>query len=237
MEFLISKPGCKPIPRSFSDWNFDQLDPDSAVRAAAILSKTAADSRTIDSSTLNTSHSKTTRSISKYTASESQPSVPSSSYPKSFSAIRSTTNEATNSCLPLDSHPLCASHNINMSLFNLNGHSPLIEFFFYSHKARKVNKPDVLVQHASVVDLPPLDSIKYNDVIRSSLTAIKKIEKELKVVQNRQESQMLKMKASRIKSMKEYKRNQELMLAKHDQVKILSELIAMSKHVSAIMVI
>jgi len=82
------------------------------------------------------------------------------------------------------------------------------------------------------MELPPLNATTYNDVIRSSVTAIKKIERNLKTVQKRQENNLLKMEATRIKFMKEYKRNQELLLSKPQQVGILSDLIAMSKKVS-----
>ncbi len=118
------------------------------------------------------------------------------------------------------------------SLFNLNGHSPLVECYLHNKKARQINKPDILVQHACVMELPPLNATTYNDVIRSSVTAIKKIERNLKTVQKRQENNLLKMEATRIKFMKEYKRNQELLLSKPQQVGILSDLIAMSKKVS-----
>ena len=66
------------------------------------------------------------------------------------------------------------------SLFNINGHSPLVDCYLYHHNSRKIDKADILVQHATVVGFPPLNAPTYNDVIRSSLRTVKKIEKNLK---------------------------------------------------------
>ena len=71
------------------------------------------------------------------------------------------------------------SHEFEDCLFNINGNSPLIDYYLYNHNARKIN-PETLVQHANITSLPPLNATTYKDVIKDSLKNIKKIEKELK---------------------------------------------------------
>ena len=66
------------------------------------------------------------------------------------------------------------------SLFDLYGHSPLVEYYLYNNKGRKINNAVTLVQHPYITELPALNSVTYNDVIKQELKAIKKLEKELK---------------------------------------------------------
>jgi hypothetical protein len=65
-------------------------------------------------------------------------------------------------------------------LFDLFGHSPLVEFYLYNQKARKINKPEILIQHPSITEFPPVHSKTYEQVIKESLKRIKKLEKEIK---------------------------------------------------------
>jgi hypothetical protein len=70
------------------------------------------------------------------------------------------------------------------SLFDLYGHSPLVEYYLYNNKGRKINNAVTLVQHPYITELPALSAMTYNDVIKQELKAIKKLEKELKELVN-----------------------------------------------------
>ncbi len=70
------------------------------------------------------------------------------------------------------------------SLFDLYGHSPLVEYYLYNNKGRKINNAVTLVQHPYITELPALTAMTYNDVIKQELKAIKKIERELKELVN-----------------------------------------------------
>ena len=65
-------------------------------------------------------------------------------------------------------------------MFDLYGNSPLVEYYLYNNKGRKINNAVTLVQHPYISELPPLNSITYNDVIKEELKTIKKLEIELK---------------------------------------------------------
>lgn len=237
--------GCKPIPRSFSKWNFTELDPESAFRAKEMLQSTARSfqgSERERGSEPSFSASKKSYSNRPYQQSRDTESTYFSSITRKSKthSIQSSNNSRPirksisrirhhSSVLPKESHPLCASHDIQSSLFNINGHSPLIEYFLNNNKSKKTNKSDVLVQHGTVIDLPPLNAPTYDSVIKTSVKAIKKIEKDIKEVITRQEKGMIKMEADRIRFMQKYKKNQEALLAKPEQVSIMGELLVMSK--------
>lgn len=61
----------------------------------------------------------------------------------------------------LPSHPIGSSHLFEESLFDLYGHSPLVEYYLYNNKARKINTTETLIQHQFVASLPPLNAPTY----------------------------------------------------------------------------
>lgn len=102
----------------------------------------------------------------------------------------------------------------------------------YYHNSRKINKADTLVNHATVVGLPPLNTQTYKDVIKESVKAIRKIEKDIKSASARHQKESLRLEKDRIRYMRQYKKNQDLLLSKPKQCGIMGELITMSKQVN-----
>jgi len=47
------------------------------------------------------------------------------------------------------------------TLFDTYGHSPLVEYYLYNHKAKKINRTETLIQHQFVSSLPPLNAVTY----------------------------------------------------------------------------
>ena len=63
---------------------------------------------------------------------------------------------------PVDpSHPVGSSHIIEETLFDIYGHSPLVECYLYNQNARKINTSETLIQHQFVKSLPPLNAPTY----------------------------------------------------------------------------
>ena len=114
----------------------------------------------------------------------------------------------------------------------MNGHSPLIDCYLYYHNSKKINKADTLVNHATVVGLPPLNAQTYKDVIKESVKAIRKIEKDIKSASVRHHKESLRLEKDRIRYMRQYKKNQDLLLSKPKQCGIMGDLITMSKQVN-----
>ena len=55
------------------------------------------------------------------------------------------------------------------TLFDTYGHSPLVEYYLYNHKAKKINRTETLIQHQFVSSLPPLNAVTYRVTAFSNL--------------------------------------------------------------------
>lgn len=66
-------------------------------------------------------------------------------------------------------------------MFDIYGKSPLVELYLHNFNAQKKNNTETLIRHPRIVELPPLNSPTYKDLIDQSVKNIKKIEKELKL--------------------------------------------------------
>lgn len=71
------------------------------------------------------------------------------------------------------SHPVGSSHFMEETLFNIYGHSPLVEYYLYNQNARKINTTETLIQHKFVAELPPLNAPTYRVKVFKILIEIK----------------------------------------------------------------
>ena len=61
------------------------------------------------------------------------------------------------------------------NLFDLNGHSPLVDYFLYKNAFNKSSIYENVLTMSSVSSLPPLNTPTYHDVIVDSLKLTRKL--------------------------------------------------------------
>jgi hypothetical protein len=64
------------------------------------------------------------------------------------------------------------------SMFDLNGHSPLVDYFLYKNAFNKQSTYENLLTHSQITSMPSADAPTYRDVIINSLGITKKLKND-----------------------------------------------------------
>jgi hypothetical protein len=67
-----------------------------------------------------------------------------------------------------------------MSLLNLHGHSPLVDYCFHKHNLKMKNDIKIFIKHMTIKNIPSTCFETYNDLIKASYQKLKYFEKEYK---------------------------------------------------------
>jgi hypothetical protein len=230
--------GCKPLQRSWIKWNFKKLDPPQAIFAEENLTSRNNKKRknqmiSFETPTIEPTHVRKMSKASRFSGGknfyESSAMTMNTSKTKN-SRVLSVINEGERSkflSAPMkrESHPAGVGAKFENYLFDLYGHSPLVDCFMYDQNLLKINTAETLIQHPLVVQLPPLNAPTYDDVIVDSLKKTKKIEKDFKKWSEKVKEENTRKELENNKKLREYKRREELLLKDKNCVKFISDLI------------
>lgn len=233
--------GCKPLQRSWIKWNFKKLDPPQAIFAEENLTSRNHKKKKNQMITFQTPSVEPTyvrkmsklSKISRFSGSKNfyeSSALTMNTLQTKNSRVLSVISEAQrlkfqSAAAKRESHPAGVGAQFENYLFDLYGHSPLVDCFMYNQNLLKINTAETLVQHPLVVQLPPLNAPTYKDVIVDSLKTSKQIEKDYKKWSEKVKEENIRKELENNKKHRELKRKEELLLKDKNCVKFISDLI------------
>ncbi|KAL3877275.1 hypothetical protein ACJMK2_035007 [Sinanodonta woodiana] len=125
----------------------------------------------------------------------------------------------------VESHPACKGPDTTRSVFNIEGHSPLVAHFMRMKNLTRDAGQVIYVQRTEQENLPPLDAPTYHDIIQESFKKVKKAEKEHQKLYERTLKESVSFIKSQRATLREFSRKEEALLSNPKEVKRLSDLI------------
>ncbi|XP_048575767.1 protein FAM227A isoform X2 [Nematostella vectensis] len=126
-----------------------------------------------------------------------------------------------------ESCPVGRGAQFSRSLFDVHGHSPLVEQFLQMQRLAKNAGTGVLVQRTEIESLPPIDAETYNELIRKSFKLTRQLGAEFRKLDEedrRKRSQFVKKGKQ---GYHDYVRRQNELLARQKDVKKISDLLVL----------
>ncbi|XP_038258976.2 protein FAM227A isoform X2 [Dermochelys coriacea] len=107
-----------------------------------------------------------------------------------------------------ESHPACQGPNFTWHLFNINGHSPLIQHFLQSYNVEPQSGQDILIHRREICKPIPTESTPtYADVIRQGFNHIRHLDDAFKTMRQRHCREMKDFDQHQWKKKQEFLRN------------------------------
>ncbi|XP_039343938.1 protein FAM227A isoform X5 [Mauremys reevesii] len=125
-----------------------------------------------------------------------------------------------------ESHPACQGPDFTWHLFNINGHSPLIQHFLQSYNVEPQSGQDILIHRREICKPIPTESTPtYADVIRQSFNNIRHLDNAFKRVHQRHCREMKDFDQHQWKEKQEFLRKEKQLLSEKREMKKLNQLL------------
>ncbi|XP_044841247.1 protein FAM227A isoform X3 [Mauremys mutica] len=125
-----------------------------------------------------------------------------------------------------ESHPACQGPDFTWHLFNINGHSPLIQHFLQSYNVEPQSGQDILIHRREICKPIPTESTPtYADVIRQSFNNIRHLDNAFKRVHQRHCREMKDFDQHQWKEKQEFLRKEKQLLSEKGEMKKLNQLL------------
>ncbi|KAM9173100.1 protein FAM227A [Pangshura tecta] len=125
-----------------------------------------------------------------------------------------------------ESHPACQGPDFTWHLFNINGHSPLIQHFLQSYNVEPQSGQDIFIHRREICKLIPTESTPtYADVIRQSFNNIRHLDNAFKRVHQRHCREMKAFDQHQWKEKQEFLRKETQLLSEKGEMKKLNQLL------------
>nr|XP_048690067.1 protein FAM227A isoform X3 [Caretta caretta] len=113
-----------------------------------------------------------------------------------------------------ESHPACQGPDFTWHLFNINGHSPLIQHFLQSYNVEPQSGQDILIHRREICKPIPTESTPtYADVIRQGFNHIRHLDDAFKTVHQRHCREMKDFDQHQWKEKQEFLRKEKQLLS------------------------
>ncbi|XP_006029908.3 protein FAM227A [Alligator sinensis] len=127
--------------------------------------------------------------------------------------------------LQKESHPACRGPEFTWHLFNINGHSPLIQHFLQSYKAEPQAGQDILIHRREIYKPIPESSPTYADIIQQSFHHLRQLESTFKNMYQRHCREMRDFDKQQQKEKQEFLRKEKQLLLEKGKMKTLNQLL------------
>lgn len=124
-----------------------------------------------------------------------------------------------------ESCPVGRGPEFSRCVFDVYGHSPLVEQFLRMQKLAKDSGTSVLIQRTEIKSLPPLSAPTYREVIRNSLKISQALTSDFKKLDEENSHQRTLFARKQKEANKDFTRREGELLARQKDVKKISELI------------
>ncbi|KAH1187709.1 hypothetical protein KIL84_020458 [Mauremys mutica] len=124
-----------------------------------------------------------------------------------------------------ESHPACQGPDFTWHLFNINGHSPLIQHFLQSYNVEPQSGQDILIHRREICKPIPESTPTYADVIRQSFNNIRHLDNAFKRVHQRHCREMKDFDQHQWKEKQEFLRKEKQLLSEKGEMKKLNQLL------------
>uniref|UniRef100_A0A674IH93 Uncharacterized protein n=1 Tax=Terrapene triunguis TaxID=2587831 RepID=A0A674IH93_9SAUR len=135
--------GTLPVPGSYSNWDYSHLEPE-RFRREDLLSTKGKQRTGKSTDKIASPPCSSTPSRAQY---ESLGALHALFFGLSFDIINSLFSFVSS---PLQSHPACQGPDFTWHLFNINGHSPLIQHFLQSYNVEPQSGQDILIHRREI---------------------------------------------------------------------------------------
>ncbi|XP_059582384.1 protein FAM227A isoform X2 [Alligator mississippiensis] len=127
--------------------------------------------------------------------------------------------------LQKESHPACRGPEFTWHLFNINGHSALIQHFLQSYKAEPQAGQDILIHRREIYKPIPESSPTYADIIQQSFHHLRQLESTFKNMYQRHCREMRDFDKQQQKEKQEFLRKEKQLLLEKGKMKTLNQLL------------
>jgi len=124
-----------------------------------------------------------------------------------------------------ESCPVGRGPEFSRCVFDVYGHSPLVEQFLRMQKLSKDSGTSVLIQRTEIKSLPPLSAPTYREVIRKSLKISQALTSDFKKLDEENTHQRTLFARKQKEANRDFTRREGELLSRHKDVKKISELI------------
>lgn len=124
-----------------------------------------------------------------------------------------------------ESCPVGRGPEFSHCVFDVYGHSPLVEQFLRMQKLSKDSGTSVLIQRTEIKSLPPLSAPTYRQVIRKSLKISKALTSDFKKLEDENSHQRTLFTRQQKEANRDFTRREGELLSRPKDVKKISELI------------
>ncbi|XP_008177528.1 protein FAM227A isoform X2 [Chrysemys picta bellii] len=124
-----------------------------------------------------------------------------------------------------ESHPACQGPDFTWHLFNINGHSPLIQHFLQSYNVEPQSGQDILIHRREICKPIPESTPTYADVIRQGFNHIHHLDNAFKTVHQRHCREMKDFDQHQWKEKQEFLRKEKQLLSEKREMKKLNQLL------------
>ncbi|XP_074797673.1 protein FAM227A isoform X2 [Natator depressus] len=112
-----------------------------------------------------------------------------------------------------ESHPACQGPDFTWHLFNINGHSPLIQHFLRSYNVEPQSGQDILIHRREICKPIPESTPTYADVIQQGFNNIRHLDDAFKTVHQRHCREMKDFDQHQWKEKQEFLRKEKQLLS------------------------
>ncbi|KAM7178237.1 protein FAM227A isoform 3-T3 [Macrochelys suwanniensis] len=125
-----------------------------------------------------------------------------------------------------ESHPACQGPDFTWHLFNINGHSPLIQHFLRNYNVEPQSGQDILIHRREICKPIPTESTPtYADVIQQGFNHIRQLDNAFKTVHQRHCREMKDFDQHQWKEKQEFLRKEKQLLSEKGDMKKLNQLL------------
>lgn len=124
-----------------------------------------------------------------------------------------------------ESCPVGRGPEYSRCVFDVYGHSPLVEQFLRMQKLSKDSGTSVLIQRTEIKSLPPLSAPTYREMIRKSLKTSQALTSDFKKLDEENTHQRTLFARKQKEANRDFTRREGELLSRHKDVKKISELI------------
>nr|XP_006119021.1 protein FAM227A [Pelodiscus sinensis]XP_006119022.1 protein FAM227A [Pelodiscus sinensis]XP_025038368.1 protein FAM227A [Pelodiscus sinensis]XP_025038369.1 protein FAM227A [Pelodiscus sinensis]XP_025038370.1 protein FAM227A [Pelodiscus sinensis] len=124
-----------------------------------------------------------------------------------------------------ESHPACQGPDFTWHLFNINGHSPLIQHFLQSYKLEPQSGQDIFIHRREICKPIPESTPTYADVIQQGFNHIRQLDKAFKTVYQRHRREIKDFDQHQLKEKQEFLRKEKQLLSEKGEMKKLNQML------------
>uniref|UniRef100_K7F8X1 Family with sequence similarity 227 member A n=1 Tax=Pelodiscus sinensis TaxID=13735 RepID=K7F8X1_PELSI len=126
---------------------------------------------------------------------------------------------------PVQSHPACQGPDFTWHLFNINGHSPLIQHFLQSYKLEPQSGQDIFIHRREFTFQITESTPTYADVIQQGFNHIRQLDKAFKTVYQRHRREIKDFDQHQLKEKQEFLRKEKQLLSEKGEMKKLNQML------------